>query len=120
MARPRAKSALVERVRRLVAVQERTKGRMRSGWAAVCCGVLAAGAVGVSVRAARPAVAEASATQQIADLMLHAERVERELASLQTAADDSEAHVLELQQELRHARETAAWIERKSSGQASP
>jgi hypothetical protein len=123
MARPRAKSALVERVRRLVAVQERTRSHVRSGWAVVCCAALAAGTVGVSVRAARPAVADASdasATEQIADLMAHAERVERELATLQSVAGHAEPRVLNLQQELRHVRETAAWIERRSSGQASP
>jgi hypothetical protein len=65
-----------------------------------------------------------SATERIGDLMEVAERLETELASLTPSAagsaGESEPRILELQQQLRHVRETAAWIERRSSGQVRP
>lgn len=113
MARPRGKSALVQRVRRLVTGQGATSDR--AGWATICCCVLAVGIAGIRVRAARPP-SPPDATERISALMLGMERVERELAS----SGNSEARTLELQQQLRHARETAAWVERESSGQVRP
>lgn len=129
IARPRATSSLVVRVRRLVGVPDRAP-RVRAHWAAVSCVVLAIVTSSVSVRAARRRVVaqreavtstSASATEQIAALMDDAQRLEREIASLQLAGrGESEPRLLELQQQLRHIRETAAWIERESSGQARP
>ncbi|HKP63640.1 MAG TPA: M56 family metallopeptidase [Polyangiales bacterium] len=116
MARPRPRSALVERVRRLLAVQGVASGR--AGWAAVCCCVLALGTVGMSVRAARPP-SPPDPTERISALLLGMERTEREIAGLDDS-DSGAARRIELQQELRHARETADWIERESAGQARP
>jgi beta-lactamase regulating signal transducer with metallopeptidase domain len=122
MTRARTASAVVTRVRRLVRAQERTKVRGHAGWAAACCSVFALATVSLSVRAARPplprpaADVSAAATERIAALMELSQQLETELAS----AGESEPRMLELQQQLRHARETAAWIERTSSGRRRP
>jgi beta-lactamase regulating signal transducer with metallopeptidase domain len=126
MARPRAASVLLLRVRRLVG--ERVTPR-RSGSLVACCAAVAVLTMGLTVRAAglpqsRAARAselavETTPTEQIGGLMRRAAGLERESESLQRAAAagdrHAEARFSELQQEVRHVRETAAWIERKAS-----
>lgn len=51
---------------------------------------------------------------QVAELRLKAQALENELAELtKDGADGESAPVLQLQQELRHARENAAWLEQR-------
>jgi beta-lactamase regulating signal transducer with metallopeptidase domain len=131
MARAHGGSALVERVRRLVAPGARASSRAQRWWSTAALLVVAAGTSSASVRAARtpprrPPTAEVfavpSATERIAELMRAEHALQAEIARSQrpNARRDggSAARSQELEQQLRHVRETAAWIERSASAES--
>jgi beta-lactamase regulating signal transducer with metallopeptidase domain len=142
MARAHSSSALVARVRRLVHASCRAGSRPRWGWAIASVIAVAVVTSSLSVRAARtPALPSAvrvalearkslldsssagTATERIGELVRLEQQLEREIELQRTAAQqggDSAARVLELQQQLRHVRETAAWVERTFVGESSP
>jgi beta-lactamase regulating signal transducer with metallopeptidase domain len=130
MARAHGGSALVERVRRLVAPEGRSSSRTQRWWSTAALLVVSVGTASSSVRAARtpplrPPMAEVlsapSATERIAELMRAEHALQAEIARSKQPdarrAGDSAARSLELEQQLRHVRETAAWIERSASAE---
>jgi bla regulator protein BlaR1 len=139
MARAGSAHQLVARVRRLAGAQPRPSSGWHRGWLPASLLIVAATA-SVSVRAARsplpPSAAEGqparrdstseavAATERIAELMRREKQLEAEIAALEVPdarrSTESEVRLLELQQRLRHVRETAAWIERGFSGESRP
>jgi len=131
MARAHGGSALVERVRRLVAPSGRVSSRAQRWWSTAALLVVAVGTASSSVRATRtpprplPAAevsALPSATERIAELMRAEHALQAEIAQLKRPNarrdGDSAARSQELEQQLRHVRETAAWIERSASAES--
>ncbi|HET6337460.1 MAG TPA: M56 family metallopeptidase [Polyangiales bacterium] len=143
MARAQSASVLVARVRRLVHASSRAGSRPHWGWAIASVIAVAGVTSSLSVRAARTpsppnavrvaldtrtsaldSGAGATATDRIAELVRREQQLESEIELLQRAAaqhsGDAAARILELQQQLRHVRETAAWVERTFVGESSP
>lgn len=143
MARAQSASVLVARVRRLVYASSRAGSRPHWGWAIASVIAVAGVTSSLSVRAVRTpsppnavrvaldtrksaldSSAAGTATDRIAELVRREQQLESEIELLQRAAaqhsGDAAARILELQQQLRHVRETAAWVERTFVGESSP
>ena len=124
MARPHSKSVLLLRVRRLLDDSPAARTSVSARWTG--CGLVVANLC-LSVQpnvVATPHEHAELAMKEIAELMQREQQLEDELALLPLLAAGmpvaEEARVLDLQQQLRHVHESAAWIERRFSGQVVP